>query len=305
MLRVPRILLADDSPTVRALARLELEEAGYEVVEAADGPAALAAVRAERPDVVLLDIEMPGMDGYDVVTELKADASTADIPVVFLTGRVGADDVVRALKLGGHDYLRKPPEPAELLARVSAALRVKALQDELRQRAEDLDRMSRTDHLTALHNRRHTEEHLTALGAGARRHGHHLAVLVVDVDHFKRVNDTLGHTAGDQVLVEVARRLEQSKRTEDFLGRWGGEEFLLLLPFTGVDAARVLAERLRSAVSASPVVTTAGSIEVTISVGGAAAEAPGDHDLLALADAQLYVAKDAGRDRVIIVRSEG
>ena len=302
---MPRILLADDSSTVRALARLELEEAGYDVVEAADGAAALEAVRTEQPDVVLLDIEMPGMDGYDVVKELKADAATADIPVVFLTGRVGAEDVVRALRLGGHDYLRKPPEPAELLARVSAALRVKALQDELRRRADELDRMSRTDHLTGLHNRRHSEEHLHALGAGARRHGYPLAVLVLDVDHFKRINDTHGHGVGDQVLVEVADRLRESKRTEDFLGRWGGEEFLLVLPWTGVDAAQVLAERLRAAVSRAPVVTAAGDVPVTISVGGAAAEGPGDHDLLLLADQQLYAAKDAGRDRVCIARSEG
>ena len=299
------MLLADDSATVRALARMELEGAGYDVVEAVDGQQALAAALAGPVDVVLLDIEMPVMDGYQTVQALKADPRTADVPVVFLTGRVGSDDVVRALKLGGHDYLRKPPESAELLARVSAALRVKTLQDELRRRADELDAVSRTDVLTGLFNRRHMEEQLRALGAGAKRHGYPLAVLIADVDHFKKVNDTVGHGAGDDVLRQVAQRLRTSLRTEDLLGRWGGEEFLLLLPHTGADAARVLCERLLHDVSDSPVDAGGTALHISVSIGGAAAEAPGEHDLLALADAQLYVAKDAGRHRARVLRSPG
>jgi two-component system cell cycle response regulator len=301
----PRVLVADDSATVRALVRMELESAGYDVVEAADGQLALERALACPPDVVLLDIEMPVMDGYETVQALKSDPTTAAVPVVFLTGRVGADDVVRALKLGGHDYLRKPPEAAELLARVSAALRVKSLQDELRTRADELDLMSRTDHLTGLNNRRHVEEALRMLGASARRHGFPLAVLLIDIDHFKRVNDTLGHNIGDQVLQEVAARLRGSLRTEDTLGRWGGEEFLVLLPHTDLDAAAVLAERLRSEMSSRTLTAGGGALTISISVGGAAAEEPGDHDLLQLADQALYVAKDAGRDRVHIARSAG
>ena len=301
----PRVLLADDSSTVRAIARLELEAAGYDVIEAGDGKQALEQAREQLPDVVLLDIEMPVMDGYETVQALKADPLTADVPVVFLTGRAGPDDVVRALRLGGHDYLRKPPEPAELLARVNAALRVKALQDELRARAAELDRVSRTDHLTGLYNRRHVEEHLRMLGSGARRHGKPLTVLVIDVDHFKDVNDTLGHTAGDEVLQEVADRLQATLRAEDVLGRWGGEEFLLVLPDTGAAAAISLGERLRELVRSAPVSSSKGDVTVTISVGGASAESPGEHDLVLLADQQLYAAKDAGRDRVLVVRSEG
>jgi diguanylate cyclase (GGDEF)-like protein len=299
------VLLADDSSTVRAIARLELEAAGYDVIEAGDGKQALEQAREQLPDVVLLDIEMPVMDGYETVQALKADPLTADVPVVFLTGRAGPDDVVRALRLGGHDYLRKPPEPAELLARVNAALRVKALQDELRARAAELDRVSRTDHLTGLYNRRHVEEHLRMLSAGARRHGKPLTVLVFDDDHFNAVNDTLGHTAGDEVLQEVADRLQATLRAEDVLGRWGGEEFLLVLPDTGAAAATSLGERLRELVRSAPVSSSKGDVTVTISVGGASAESPGEHDLVLLADQQLYAAKDAGRDRVLVVRSEG
>ena len=299
----PQILLADDSATVRALARMELEAAGFDVLEAGDGEQAVALAKEHRPDVVLLDVEMPVMDGYACVTALKADPETTHIPVVFLTGRVGSEDVVRALRLGGHDYLRKPPESAELLARVNAALRVKQLQDELVARSTELERMSRTDFLTGLHNRRHVEDHLTMLGAAAKRHGYPLTVLLLDLDHFKRINDTLGHAAGDQVLVEVGSRLAGSLRVEDVLGRWGGEEFLVLLPHTSGEAAAVLAERLRHVVGDTPVTTGEGPVRVTVSLGGAAAEAPGEHDLLRLADEQLYAAKDGGRDRVSITVS--
>jgi len=299
------VLIADDSATVRALARMELESAGYRVLEAADGEQALAAALATPPDVVLLDIEMPVLDGYATVVALKADPRTADVPVVFLTGRSGSDDVVEALRLGGHDYLRKPPEAAELRARVAAALRVKALQDELRTRADEFDRISRTDVLTGLYNRRHMDERLISLGAGSKRHGLDLAVLVVDVDHFKRINDSLGHAAGDDVLREIASRLKSALRVEDVVGRWGGEEFLVLLPLTGTQAACILAERLLRAVSATPVPAGDGELTVTVSIGGAAAESPGAHDLLGLADAQLYVAKEAGRNQFAVATSKG
>jgi diguanylate cyclase (GGDEF)-like protein len=301
----PCILLADDSATVRALARMELETAGFRVLEASDGEQALALAREHRPDVVLLDVEMPVMDGYACVQALKGDPATAGIPVVVLTGRAGAEDLARALKLGGHDYLRKPPESTELLARVNAALRVKQLQDELLARSAELDRMSRTDFLTGLHNRRHLEESLRRSSAAARRHSFPVAVLLIDVDHFKSVNDSFGHATGDQVLVEVARRLSATLRAEDVLGRWGGEEFLVLLPFSDSAAARVLGDRLRATVSGTPVLTTSGPLTVTVSIGAAAAEAPGHHDLLRLADQQLYAAKDGGRDQVLVIVSEG
>jgi two-component system cell cycle response regulator len=296
----PSILLADDSPTVRGIMRVELEAAGFKVIEAADGEQALRLALADPPDVVLLDVEMPVMDGYACLQALKADEATANIPVVFVTGLLTAEDVARALKLGGHDYLRKPPESAELLARVNAALRVKQLQDELVARAEQLEHVSRTDYLTTLHNRRHMEEHLRMLTSAAKRHGFPLGVLLVDVDHFKQINDEHGHQVGDEVLVHVAQRLRDTTRTEDALGRWGGEEFLVLLPHTGVEEARALGERLRAAVCGAPIVTPAGDVTVTVSIGGAVAVATGGEELLRLADDRLYAAKAAGRDQVLI-----
>ena len=292
------VLVADDSATVRALARVELEAAGYRVVEAADGAQALDRVLDGSVDVVLLDVEMPVMDGYQTIAALKADPLAADVPVVFLTARRGSEDVVRGLRLGGHDYLHKPLEPAELRARVAAAVRVKALQDRLRQRADQLDRVSRTDVLTGLHNRRHLQEHLTRLGAAARRHGHPLSVLLVDVDHFKRINDTVGHGGGDLVLQAVARALADGVRVEDVVGRWGGEEFLLLLPHTRPREAAVLAERLRAAVAGLRVPVAGREVPVTVSIGGAGAVAPSEQDLLHRADRELYAVKDTGRDGV-------
>ena len=293
------VLVADDSPTVRTLVRMELEAEGYAVLEAEDGRAALDLVRTSRVAVVLLDVEMPVLDGYQTIAALKSDPSTADVPVVFLTGRTESEDVVGALRAGAHDYLRKPPDPIELRARVAAAAQVTALRDELRRRTEELDLMSRTDHLTQLHNRRHLDEALQRVVASSRRHAFPVSVLAVDIDHFKSVNDRYGHEAGDAVLVAVGAVLTSALRVEDVLGRWGGEEFLVLAPFTDLRGARVLAERLRIAVAAAPVVTEAGRVRVTISVGGATTTQPGTpvDVLLRAAAEQLDAAEQAGRDR--------
>jgi two-component system cell cycle response regulator len=293
------VLVADDSATVRVLVRMQLESAGYDVVEAEDGQHALDAARGGQLDAVLLDVEMPVMDGFQTIAALKDDPLTRDIPVVFLTSRCAGEDVVGALRAGAHDYLRKPPDPAELLARVAAAVEVTALRGELRRRTAELDRMSRTDHLTDLFNRRHLDESLQAMIASSRRHTLPVSVLLVDVDHFKQVNDRYGHEAGDIVLQAVAASLLDAVRLEDVLGRWGGEEFLVLAPFTDTGGALTLAERLRTGVAAASIPTPAGDVQVTISIGGATAVAPGTavDVVLRAADEQLYAAKEAGRDR--------
>jgi two-component system, cell cycle response regulator len=293
------VLVADDSATVRALVRLELEAAGYEVLEAEDGRQAVETARAQRVSAVLLDVEMPELDGFGVIAALKADPLTADVPVVFLTSRTETEDVLGALRAGAHDYLRKPPDPAELLARVASAVEVTALRAELQRRSEELDRISRTDHLTDLFNRRHLDETLQAMVASSRRHHFPVSALLVDVDHFKQINDRHGHEAGDLVLQAVARTLAGAVRVEDVLGRWGGEEFLVLAPHTDLDGAAVLAERLRTQVGALVVETPGGAVHVTISIGGTTATAPGvgADAVLRTADEQLYAAKEAGRDR--------
>lgn len=294
------VLVADDSATVRALVRADLELAGYDVLEAGDGRQALEVARAGRVDALLLDVEMPVLDGYAAVRELKADPTTRDLPVVFLTSRTSSDDIVDALRLGAHDYLRKPPEHSELLARVAAAVEVSELRAELRRRSEELDRLSRTDHLTGVANRRHLDDALQAALRSTRPHDFPVSVLLVDVDHFKQVNDRHGHDVGDAVLQAVASALQGRLRGGDLLGRWGGEEFLVLAPHTDLEGALVLAQRLRAAVAGTSVTAAGGAVPVTISLGVASAPAPGPGPdaVLRAADAQLYAAKAAGRDAV-------
>jgi diguanylate cyclase (GGDEF)-like protein len=292
------ILVADDSMVVRAVLRRQLEADGHTVVEAVNGEQAIEACREHRPDVVLLDVEMPVLDGHATLERLKGDPDLKDIPVVFLTGRVDTADVVTGLRLGAHDYLRKPFEANELVARVSAALRTKSLQDELRARNAELDRVSRIDMLTGIYNRRHLDEHMRRVISAARRHGRTVGVLLVDIDHFKDVNDQHGHLAGDEVLKEVASRLQGAIRTEDALGRWGGEEFIAVLTDTPAESIGILAERMRQVIASAPFVLDDGTrIPVTVSVG----HTHGTDDaevLVHRADDALYVAKGAGRNQV-------
>ncbi|MFM2070896.1 MAG: hypothetical protein RLZZ623_1159 [Actinomycetota bacterium] len=292
-----RILVAEDSLVIRAVVSDQLEEEGYEVFQAIDGHAALVECATSRPDAILLDIEMPGLDGHQVLARLKADPELSDIPVVFLTGRTSTDDMVAGLRAGAHDYLKKPFEPAELLARIGGAVRMKRLQDELRLRNEELDQLSRIDALTLAYNRRHIDEQLDRQSHTAKRHEQPLAILMLDIDHFKHVNDVEGHPAGDRVLREFANRLRSVVRLDDIIGRWGGEEFIVIAPQTEVDGALALGERLRAVVAAQPFDLGDHCIPITVSVGcsvGLEAAA----DLVDRADTALYRSKTEGRNRV-------
>ena len=293
------ILVADDSRVVRALLRQHLELRGFRVAEAVDGGEAVRLSRVVWPDVILLDIMMPVLDGYATLQALRADPEMRDVPVVFLTARSSTDDVVEGLRLGAHDYLGKPFEPSELIARVNAALRVKQLQDELRQRNRELDRVTRTDALTGLFNRRHLEERLAEMVSAARRSGHPVGVLMLDLDRFKSINDTAGHAVGDTVLCAVADRLRAEVRREDVAGRWGGEEFVVLFDPSRVDHAELVAERICRRVADEPIVIEPGrTVGVTVSIGCAVGLGHGE-ELLHRADAALYQAKAQGRDRVV------
>jgi diguanylate cyclase (GGDEF)-like protein len=293
------VLIADDSLVIRAVVRSGLEDEGYRVVEAVDGLNALEQCRRDPPDVILLDIEMPGLDGYEVLSELKSDADLKNIPVVFLTSRSGMDDVVAGLRGGAHDYLKKPFEAAELLARVGSAIHVKKLQDQLEQRNADLDRISRTDELTGLFNRRHLDEELTRRNTVSLRHHEPICVLLLDLDHFKHINDTYGHPAGDLVLQAFADRIRLGLRAGDIAGRWGGEEFLVILPRTDLSGALDVAERIRAGTAASLVTVSGQDISVRVSGGCALGPAESVQALVHHADQCLYQAKGAGRNRIV------
>jgi len=293
------VLIADDSLVIRAVVRAGLEDEGYRVTEAIDGLAALEQCRRDPPDVILLDVEMPGIDGFQVLRALKRDAELKDIPVVFLTSRSDIDDVVAGLRGGAHDYLKKPFEHVELLARVGSAVHVKKLQDQLRQRNVELDRMSRTDALTGLYNRRHLDEELVRQQSDANRRHDPLCVLLLDIDHFKKINDTFGHPAGDLVLCAFADRLRAELRSSDIAGRWGGEEFLVIMPRTDLGGALEVAERLRRATATSPLVAGVQNISATVSGGCVVSWGEEADALLQRVDTCLYGAKASGRNRIV------
>lgn len=300
------VLVAEGSVALRAVLRQHLAAQGLEVVEAEDGTSALELCRQEMPDLVLLDGEADRRAVHDVLAALKSDDDLRDIPVVLLAGAPSTEDVVAAMRLGAHDYLRKPFDAADVVARVTAALRARSLNDELRQRDEELEVLSRTDGLTGAHNRRHLGEQLRALSSAAVRHRFPLGVLMIDLDHFHALNARAGQAAGDAVLCVVAARIRASVRNEDVVGRWGGEEFLVLLPYSDLQGSAVLAERVRQRIAGTPVSVADGApLPVTVSVGCAAGDGGDPDELVRQADRNLYRAKLAGRNRVEAQPPEG
>jgi two-component system cell cycle response regulator len=294
----PTVLVVDDARDVRTLVRLELELSGVRVVEAGKGDDALRLLSEEMVDVVLLDVDIPVLDGYQVMARVQADPRLSEVPVVFLTAQDAPDDVIRALALGAHDHIAKPFHSSELRARVEGAVRVKRLQDQLRASNRRLLEESRTDILTRLPNRRRIEEELQRVASASKRHGTEYTVVVVDIDRFKTVNDTWGHAAGDEVLRTVASLLTATLRTEDAVGRWGGEEFLFVLPMTPLDGGLALMDRVRRLLAASPVSVAPGE-EVTVTISAGIASGVGDFlPVVTAADDAVYAAKAAGRDCV-------
>lgn len=293
--RVARVLVVDDSSTIRRILRRDLEAAGYRVSEAPDGEVALAMCRAVLPDLVLLDVDMPVLDGMATLERMQAAPDLRRLPVLFLTARTSGGEVARGLSLGAHDYLKKPCDQAELLARVAAALRQSAREQSLASRAQELAELSTTDPLTGLPNRRGLEQLL-----GGISHGRALGVLLADIDHFKTVNDNEGHIVGDAVLAVVAARLRSACGPTGTVGRWGGEEFVAVAVDMDPTALAQLGEQLRAGVGNAPLaVGGVHPIPVTISIGTALGLAAEFRVLLDSADNALYNAKAGGRNCVV------
>ena len=304
-----RILVVDDHEDNIERLRARLEARGYEVEGANDGQAALDAVRRVCPDLILLDVMMPKMDGIEVVRRLKANAELPFIPVIMQTALDSTENKVEGLDAGADDYITKPINFAELEARVNSLLRIKALQTDLAARERELselnDRLrliSLTDGLTEVENRRSLELHLHEMWQHSMRLHEPIALIICDIDKFKAVNDNYGHQAGDSVLKEFAQLLKSEAREIDRVGRYGGEEFLLILSGTVLDAAVTFAERLREKVEGHTFSYAGGTLRRTMSCGVAAAPHPKVKDqeaLLRAADDALYVAKETGRNRVV------
>ncbi len=297
-----RILVADDHPDNVDLLRIRLGARGYQVDAVSDGQQALDRVLASPPDLLLLDVMMPKMDGMEVARRIKETPGLPFVPIILQTALDTTAHKVEGLDAGADDYITKPINFAELEARIKALLRIKALQEELERANAELRRVSQTDGLTGVDNRRHIEARLTEAFEHATRLNESLAVVMTDVDHFKSVNDTYGHQAGDAVLKQVAEVLRESAREIDHVGRYGGEEFLVLLPGASAEDARKFAERARAAIAARDFTYAGGTLQRTMSAGVAAwphAELRHQEALVKAADDALYVAKSTGRNRVV------
>ena len=297
------VLVADDDRDHADLLKTWLELRRYRCVVASDGPTAIDLARHGGPDVILLDLDMPGMNGYEVCGRLKADSATRDTPIIFLTARTAVEAKIRGLAGGASDYVTKPFDLTEVVARVETALRTKAAMEHLKARQSRLEAEATTDGLTGLANRAYFNRRLGEEFASARRDGTPLACLMLDIDNFKLVNDRHGHIVGDRLLQGVGRLLQDNVRADEVLARYGGEEFVVLMPGATIEAARIVAERIRRIFEghAFDAVGDGRPLSVTMSIG--AAERRASHEtsqaLIEEADRALYRAKNKGRNRVV------
>jgi two-component system, cell cycle response regulator len=305
-----RILLVDDEPTQRLIMARLLKRAGYSVETAGNGREALAKIEAGDFQLMITDWEMPEMDGIALCRELRSTPGKGYIYTILLTARDAIEHVVTGLQSGADDYLTKPVIEPELIARLNTGRRIVTLERHLRTANEENRRLSITDPLTAAFNRRYLMEQLPREIDRAMRYGRHLAAIMCDVDHFKRINDTQGHLVGDEVLKWFVVQLQGGVRACDWVARYGGEEFLIILPETNVTNAGIAAEHLRKQVAATPFPGIAGGLAVSASfgVGGWEGNLPSGATLDALiarCDEGVYASKAGGRNRITVLPLTG
>jgi diguanylate cyclase (GGDEF)-like protein len=303
-----RILFVEDDKLQAKLTKDYLEKNGYEIIHVENGTSAIKVAKTQHVDLIILDLVLPDMDGNEVSRWLKIDEDTKAIPIIMLTAKGSTTDKVTGLKAGADDYLAKPYNEIELNARIYASLRTKALQDELKKKNRELEEvltqlktLSITDPLTEIFNRRHFWGILEIEFARYVRFKTPIACLMIDADHFKNINDEYGHHAGDIVLKEIAKIIKNCLRKLDTAARWGGEEFIALLPETDKENALNAASRILSEISGHTF--TGIQRKITVSIGIASLPGP-DIDtpekLIEVSDAALYTAKANGRNRVEI-----
>lgn len=295
-----KILLVDDDSDNLKIVRRLLEKEGYSVEAAQSGEAGLQALDSYRPDLVLLDVNMPGMDGLETIQLLKRKENTA--AVVFVTANTNTSDIIRGLDAGALDYISKPFSGMELLARVRAQLRVKKLQDDLREANKKLQGLVEIDDLTGLYNMRSVYEKLDQEIERGRRYSHGVAAIMLDMDHFKGVNDNHDHLFGSHVLAEVGSIIKKNIRTHDFGARYGGDEFLICLSQTTTEGAKLFCERLRAVLENHLFKSGDDEIRLTASMGCAiivdGKSMIDGRSLVRHADHGLYQSKEEGRNRV-------
>lgn len=303
-----RIMIVDDNPqNIQVLATL-LEALTEDLTICTSGEEALEALAFEVVDLILLDIMMPVIDGYEVCRRIRKNDQWSDVPIIFITAKSSSQDIILGFEVGGNDYVTKPFNEAELMARVKNQLEFKRMHDALITRNQEMEILiqklaiaSATDALTGLLNRRAMTDRIGEEIARFKRYLHPFALAMVDIDYFKRVNDQYGHDCGDQVLIGVANCLRDSVRQIDMISRWGGEEFLLLFSECGPKDALNLAERVRQSIAATEHHCEPHDFHITITLGLVNfSEGMSFEDALQKADKALYQGKLNGRNQVYV-----
>ncbi len=300
-------LIVDDSESVRKTIREALEEASLFTTfhEASEGLTGFKLLLQNKVDMVLCDLLMPHCDGFKFLLMKRKRLEFKDVPVIILTGQEDMKNKIRGLDQGASDYLLKPFDTRELVARVKVQLKIKSLQDELKIKNARLSELSVTDGLTNVFNRRHLRDKLELEFLRSRRYNLKMAYVMFDLDYFKRVNDQYGHMAGDYILVEVAAILKRNSRKPDLVARYGGEEFAILLPNTELEGALTVAERAREEIAQTRFSFESSEIRLTVSGGLVVFPHPEVHSvdhLVRKADEALFLAKERGRNQLVVAQ---
>ncbi len=304
------ILVVDDQPANLKVLLSFLKDHQFQIRIAEDGERTLQVLENYLPDIILLDVMMPGMDGFETCRRIKEKQETADIPIIFITALDNIEDKIAGFEAGGVDYITKPFQQTEVLTRIKTHIRLRRKEQELEKALEEVIRqqkvfkqLSITDDLTRLYNRRHLNNILQQEFQRSKRHNNDLSCLMLDLDHFKQVNDKYGHDFGDTVLCRFATILKEFIRSSDYAFRYGGEEFILLLPETDIKGAVQVGEKIRLHMANEIITENTISTTVKVSVGASSVhnnEPSASDDLITFADKALYEAKTNGRNQVRI-----